>query len=650
MSELALLKCAKRGDLKKAKKLVSKQKVRLAARDDEGRTALHIAAEFGKDEILSFLIGQPGVDVNVEDKHGVTPLLRAILNQQEKSVFVLIEAGANPEIKSKHGVYVWDKADLLFPKSVVRRLKSEAAMARAKHRPTVYHYQEPTDDTVKWGDKTVTVSSSSSLDSPQQQPQNMGYSEPQQSQNMGYSDPQQPQHMGYSDPQQSQNMGYDNQQDMTPPTLGTTVSYITGSRAEGLTSKEMSIISLIPTNNSVNLDQVIEAISLLVSGAAAPYFTVQQLQVVNLSLEPLSNAIRKMIENLGPFASFFPQGRQAQMKIASQKVIDSLVGFPACVRSLNEDPADPGPHHKLLDVSKKLVSATSALYNSICAGVTNKEIAMTIQESAISTKVLLTTALSRSSDVALQQAYRNAGAQHIHLIRVLNTRMVAAKEVDDQHKIGLSIFTISRAIEACIITSKMAFTGNDDARGNLATLAKALAAQYQKVTEFTTKKTSIVAIPTQFDERTHYIDAFKQISAAHNRFNHRVTNIQSVKKQDELILDVLKQMSEQVPQLRDAVIDPMDPGLVMSTSFEIGKIMRAFANIAIQSAQYSMDPSFRSCLSLTAQNALYFSEQLSLATAIRSLRVSMPQNFSSLAYSLRGVCSVLAIASEAQIY
>ncbi len=67
--------------------------------------------------------------------------------------------------------------------------------------------------------------------------------------------------------------------------------------------------------------------------------------------------------------------------------------------------------------------------------------------------------------------------------------MTEYKEVDSQHKLAESCFTIARATEALIISAKTAFTtGDAEAKGNMATLAKALADQYHKVQKETKKK------------------------------------------------------------------------------------------------------------------------------------------------------------------
>ncbi|GMN46089.1 hypothetical protein TIFTF001_015266 [Ficus carica] len=60
----------------------------------DGRSALHIAASKGHEEIIDFLIEQR-VDVNISDKFGNTPLLEAIKNGHDRVVSLLTNAGAS---------------------------------------------------------------------------------------------------------------------------------------------------------------------------------------------------------------------------------------------------------------------------------------------------------------------------------------------------------------------------------------------------------------------------------------------------------------------------------------------------------------------------------------------------------------------------
>ena len=67
-----------------------------------GRTLLHHAAESGSWGCVDALIGH-GADVNAVDNTGETPLHRAMSRRRLEASKVLLEAGADPNIKNFHG-------------------------------------------------------------------------------------------------------------------------------------------------------------------------------------------------------------------------------------------------------------------------------------------------------------------------------------------------------------------------------------------------------------------------------------------------------------------------------------------------------------------------------------------------------------------
>lgn len=68
-----------------------------------GRYPLHYAADFGQVEVLSYLI-KKGAKVDVEDKHGITPLLAAIWEGHTKCVQMLLEKGASKSGTTPDGI------------------------------------------------------------------------------------------------------------------------------------------------------------------------------------------------------------------------------------------------------------------------------------------------------------------------------------------------------------------------------------------------------------------------------------------------------------------------------------------------------------------------------------------------------------------
>ncbi|KAI0523222.1 hypothetical protein KFK09_005616 [Dendrobium nobile] len=93
-SELALKvnNAASHGDLHHLKGLI-RAGADPKKTDYDGRSALHIAASRGHEDIALFLI-QEGVDVNAIDKYGSTPLLEAIKCKHDLMVTLLINKGA----------------------------------------------------------------------------------------------------------------------------------------------------------------------------------------------------------------------------------------------------------------------------------------------------------------------------------------------------------------------------------------------------------------------------------------------------------------------------------------------------------------------------------------------------------------------------
>lgn len=66
-----------------------------------GRTALHIAAEYGNDKIITLLLDR-GADINALDFSGCPPLFLALNKGHLECVSILIEFGANLNIITNH--------------------------------------------------------------------------------------------------------------------------------------------------------------------------------------------------------------------------------------------------------------------------------------------------------------------------------------------------------------------------------------------------------------------------------------------------------------------------------------------------------------------------------------------------------------------
>jgi signal recognition particle protein len=73
-----------------------------AARDDDGRSALHYACGVGSEECVRAIIAR-GAEVDAKDKDSFTPLHIAAGYLHEKIVETLVRGGANPELEDSTG-------------------------------------------------------------------------------------------------------------------------------------------------------------------------------------------------------------------------------------------------------------------------------------------------------------------------------------------------------------------------------------------------------------------------------------------------------------------------------------------------------------------------------------------------------------------
>jgi len=76
----------------------------LNARNDKGRTALHLFAWYGEDPGLIDAFVAHGADVNLPTYHGVTPLHDAVRHKRTGIVQALIRAGADVNLEDENGL------------------------------------------------------------------------------------------------------------------------------------------------------------------------------------------------------------------------------------------------------------------------------------------------------------------------------------------------------------------------------------------------------------------------------------------------------------------------------------------------------------------------------------------------------------------
>ncbi len=84
-------------------------------KDKRGNTPLLLAARYSKSKVVKSLLNRIGkrvrvVYVNAQDKKGNTPLLWAVKKNKSKVVTLLLQYGANPNIRNNKGNNAWDLA------------------------------------------------------------------------------------------------------------------------------------------------------------------------------------------------------------------------------------------------------------------------------------------------------------------------------------------------------------------------------------------------------------------------------------------------------------------------------------------------------------------------------------------------------------
>ncbi|KAH7864744.1 hypothetical protein Vadar_033323 [Vaccinium darrowii] len=101
-------------------------------KDAGGRTALHFAAAEGKTHVCKYLVQDLGLDVNMKDRKGETPLNYATLGQQNQTVAWLMANGANPNLANEKGFCGLHYAAEKGLKDLMRLLISKGAEIEAE--------------------------------------------------------------------------------------------------------------------------------------------------------------------------------------------------------------------------------------------------------------------------------------------------------------------------------------------------------------------------------------------------------------------------------------------------------------------------------------------------------------------------------------
>jgi len=97
-----------------------------------GNTALVVASKYGYTEIVKLLL-EAGADVNVKNKDGETALMKASYNGYTEIVKMLIDAGADVNIKDRYGTTALMLASLYGYTEIVELLIKAGANVNIKN-------------------------------------------------------------------------------------------------------------------------------------------------------------------------------------------------------------------------------------------------------------------------------------------------------------------------------------------------------------------------------------------------------------------------------------------------------------------------------------------------------------------------------------
>ena len=101
---------AQKGDMREVREALSISQIDINARDEDGRTALHVCGVEGKTRVARYLC-ENSASVNVEDLSGATPLHLAAVKGNLEMVALLISHGAVDASKDDDGLFARDYAE-----------------------------------------------------------------------------------------------------------------------------------------------------------------------------------------------------------------------------------------------------------------------------------------------------------------------------------------------------------------------------------------------------------------------------------------------------------------------------------------------------------------------------------------------------------
>ncbi|MEI8044967.1 MAG: ankyrin repeat domain-containing protein, partial [Verrucomicrobiota bacterium] len=105
-AEDTLFDAARVGDVETVKSLLDKNSELIRSSDENGKTALHYAARFGKKDIVELLLANKA-DINAKNKDGRTPLHQAAERSDGNLIELLLAHKAEINVRDANGVMPW---------------------------------------------------------------------------------------------------------------------------------------------------------------------------------------------------------------------------------------------------------------------------------------------------------------------------------------------------------------------------------------------------------------------------------------------------------------------------------------------------------------------------------------------------------------
>ena len=108
----AMVNAAKIGNLNVLKAAVEDPELGISVNDQtiKGVTALHVASEAGQENIVEYLLEQAKADVNIRDNSRFTPMHRACSRGQLRTVYMLLQNGADFSLRTLWNETAYDIA------------------------------------------------------------------------------------------------------------------------------------------------------------------------------------------------------------------------------------------------------------------------------------------------------------------------------------------------------------------------------------------------------------------------------------------------------------------------------------------------------------------------------------------------------------